>query len=119
MLFMVLKLILFVLIENALAATDYSCMHRKSWLVNDDNTRIKTTQFTGLVDISTAFFSIMNGIAIFSLKFSGLPEYDHVITQSDLDRLHSRPKKISDFVGGMPNVTLGERENFQKCSEKN
>ena len=42
------------------------------------------------------------------IQFTGIPDYDHNITSSEIAALNSRPEAYKNFVGGATSATVGE-----------
>lgn len=47
-----------------------------------------------------------------NIEYSGIPKYDHVVTQDEVDALNNRPLASSDFTTGSTTISAGETIPF-------
>ena len=76
-----------------------------SWLINYYN---ESTYFQSIVNVQNVTEVSLSGEKFMQITATGIPQYDHVMTTSDIDWLDSRPKASSDFTNGKTNATVGE-----------
>lgn len=79
------------------------------WLVNNTtrSTYIKSAGVGVLVNVQSLASSHQNGIDLLTVTATGIPDYQVLMTQSDVDALNSRPKAATEFLGGTTSVTAG------------
>lgn len=91
-------------------ALDYTCMQRKSWLINDNGD--VSSVFTSKTDVQS-IRRVDASSGQFSVSTTGIPKYDVLVTQAVLDTLNRRPKKSTDFrSNGATTAVLGGTVKF-------
>ena len=85
-----------------------------SWLINSVNTSVYFDN--SLMSVQNASIININGDMYMQINCTGIPQYDHVITSSDVNWLNSRPKASSDFTKGatirMTSISFFGRQYF-------
>lgn len=46
------------------------------------------------------------------IEFTGIPDYDHTMTQDDIDTLNNRPNADTDFISGSTTASVGDVVTF-------
>lgn len=91
-------------------ASDDSEVIYSSWIINNE---IESEYFDSLTSVQEVSSVTLSGNSYVQVECTGIPQYDHEITQSDIDWLdYSRPKADTDFINGKTNVSLGEIVEF-------
>jgi hypothetical protein len=81
---------------------DYSCLHQENWILNSDNHHNK--KFNSATDVITASLNDYQ----FAVTSYGVPNYDRVFSQEDVDALDSRPLASIEFAGGKTSAVAGQ-----------
>ncbi len=110
---------------------DYTCYHSYSWMKNTAGTT--STLFTGVYeDITSSGYigarrrlqtklppgggspapTLATLTTGWKVSFSGIPSYYQNLTAWDMNMLNTRPKKSTDFNGGAPSVSQGQKVLF-------
>lgn len=76
-----------------------------SWLLNVVNSSI---YFDSLTSVQNATAVQENGSTYMKIDCTGIPQYNHVMTSSDINWLNSRPHASTDFDNGRTTATVGE-----------
>lgn len=97
------KLILLaIILHYTYASVDYSCVHSDNWRVNTNghyNSYLSTSTDVTLSELTTDTWTA---------TFPGIPNYDHYITESEIETLNSRPLASRDFPTGQTTAVAGE-----------
>ena len=86
-----------------MSLVSYACLHQSSWLLNTDGSY--STIWNTMSDISRSEPNIASRVATkWDVYYTGIPKYDHYITQMDLWKLNNRSSVItpsSDWKNGV------------------
>ena len=96
---------------TAVIETDYSCVHATSWLVNSAGKM--STNYKVKYDVtSSVFVNTTTATTGWKPTFSGIPDYGHIFSDSEIDTLNNRPSASSDFSKGKTTAVSGKYYEF-------
>lgn len=107
----------FALLEAQGAVAPTARARASRWLVNASGERSKhifekDSNQGVLVNVQSVEKTTLDKQDYQQVKATGIPNYRVMITPEILDTLKKRPKAATDFIGGKPNVALGDVVEF-------